>query len=866
MSFNKTKALQAAAKLVQQGRHQAAIEEYREILRNDPQDVATMNVFGDLCARAGNAAEAVSVFVRIADKYIKQDSMPRAIAMLRKALKLSPDNTDVGIKLATLYSRQNLHVEAQQQYLVVADQLLRQGRRDEAFSFYENLIKADAANTALQVRVAESYLRVEKYDRAAELFVAAAGQFQDQLKHEEALKTWLQALKAKPDDRRSLTAAINIYLRRAETRPAETLLRHLLRTSPDDPAVLNLLARVHQVGHDLEIARQAISGTDEPVSEYLQHQVELVSACGRAYATFFTAAGELERQGKDEEALQSYLKALRIKPESRPATIAAVNIYLHRNEAQSALKLIRHLLQMLPDDAELLSLLGHIYCEAQDYEAALQAVGRAVTLDAARYQELLHLAGTLAQGGDAELTLRALDYVSEILSRRNEENLAMPMLQQLLARDQHHLGALERLAAIHRHSGHTSRLNETLRLLVVAARHHSRMDLAIQSLREMAELDPHAEWPRQQLRELGCQIEDLTAPEPLAPITEELPQMSAAEFPSSLVMRLDEPETMAVTTPAMNAALTDKELIPPLHDAGEMPVAYFPTYNRYDSLMDSAVLTLPREEAPEDRVVNAESLPVAPLAQAAVLQHQEKSQPSESAAEISVAAIHQLAEEMPTAVSYPEVATESEMPGRDSNSMATDAQQTDSLSSGFEDSSAETSDRLTACHTSTLNDQEITEDHAAQSEWQAAPSSALPDCEPEPVAATEQMDAPCDENFDEAVTPVEEEFIFPVTDEISPLCAEPALPDASVALCAEQTLPDERVMPQPALPPEVTTVTTVATAAPVQVVFFNFDLRPQFPTHRRWPGRTMTDRRREAPRPTGRRASGRSRRGWRAGR
>ena len=861
MSFNKTKALQTASKLVQQGRHKAAIEEYREILRNDPQDVATMNVFGDLCARAGNTAEAVSVFVRIADKYIKQDSMPRAIAMLRKAIKLSPDNTDVGIKLATLYSRQNLHVEAQQQYLVVADQLLRQGRRDEAFSFYENLIKTDASNTALQVRVAEAYLRVEKYDRAGELFVAAAEQFQDQLKHEEALKTWLQALKAKPDDRRALTAAINIYLRRAETRPAETLLRHMLRTSPDDPAVLNLLARVHQVGHDLEIARQAISGTDEPVSEYLQHQVELVSACGRAYATFFTAAGELERQGKYEEALQNYLKALRIKPESRPATIAAVNIYLHRNEAQLALKLIRHLLQMLPDDAELLSLLGRIYSEAQDYEAALQAVGRAVTLDAARYQELLHLAVVLAQGGDAELTLRALDYVSEILSQRNEEGLAVPVLHQILARHQHHPGALERLAAIYRHSGDTPRLNETLRLLAVAARHHSRMDLAIQSLREMVELEPHAEWPRQQLRELGCQIEDLTSREPSAPVTEELPEIPAGDFPSSLVMLLDEPETMAVTAPAISAASPDKALIPLPHEAGEMPVAYFPTYNRYNSLMESAVLTLPREEAPEDRAVSSESLPIAPLAQAAVLMlQQEKSQPSEPVVEES-AAVHQIAEETPAEVSCPEITAESEAPGHNSNLMPTDVRQAGSLSSGCEGRIDETSDMLAACRTSILTDHEITEDHATQSGLQADPSSdlpeaqtaALPDFEPEPVAAAEQPESPRCESFDEAVTAVEEEFIFPVTEEVSPLCAT-------------QMLPDESAVSLPELPPEVTTVATAAATAPIQVVFLNFDLRPQFPTHWRWPGRTMADRRREAPRPTGRRASGRNRRGRRSGR
>jgi tetratricopeptide (TPR) repeat protein len=775
MSFNKSKALQTASKHVQQGRLRAALDEYREILRNDPHDIATMNVFGDLCAKAGQTAEAVNVFVRIADRYLKQDSIPKAVAMLRKAVKLAPDNTDAGIRLAALYFKQNLLVEAQQQYLTVADQLLRQGRRDEAFSFYENLIKSDPDNLALQLRVAEAYLRVQNTDRACELFISAADKLQEQLKHEEALKSYLQALKARPEDRRPLTAAINIYLRRAETRPAETLLRHLLRTSPDDPALLNLLARVHQVGHDLEIARQAISGTDEPVSEYLQHQVELVSACGRAYATFFTAAGELERQGQYEEALQNYLKALRIKPESRPATIAAVNIYLHRNEPQTALKLIRHLLQMLPEDAELLSLLGRVYCEVQDFEAALQAVGRSVTLDPTRFQELLSLASHLAQRGDCELTLRALDYVSDILRERNEEQQAVPILRQLLTRDPQQLRALERLAAIYLSAGERSRLGETLHSLFQAAIHHTRRDLAIEALNRLVELEPEAAWPRQQLRELGYEIEEIPLPEPPRAPTAALPLPTERAFPSSMVMLLDESEPqpgsqLVSSEPPQDQPVPDPVIIQA--EEAEQPVAYFPDYSRFAPPVETMPITASREEAqPEKRLEVMEPQPE-PL--------------SIQAAETST----------------PEVVVSA-------------------LRVGSGDSTAET-----VCQT--LPALSVAEEQTLPAAEEKTDCSSLAD----------EPDSPTTEET-EAAVPVITEFSAPPADEAEAAAA----PEAAIPATSPATFPP----------------------AVYQVVLVNFDMRPQFPTHWRWPGRTTADRRKEPARPV-RRSSGRSRKGWRPGR
>jgi len=125
MSFNKAIILKTASKYVQQGKYQAAIVEYRKVVQADPSDITTLNILGDVCVKAGETSEASRSFARIAEHYRKDNSRVKAIAMLKKASKLDPTNVEIALRLAALYSQQDLMVEAQQQYLIAAEHYLR---------------------------------------------------------------------------------------------------------------------------------------------------------------------------------------------------------------------------------------------------------------------------------------------------------------------------------------------------------------------------------------------------------------------------------------------------------------------------------------------------------------------------------------------------------------------------------------------------------------------------------------------------------------------------------------------------------------------------------------------------------------------
>ena len=84
MAFEKAKVLKAAEKFLSQGKINAAIKEYRQIIEHDADDLTTLNMLGDLCVRAKLNDEAISCFARIAEHYRERASAAGCSAYFTK--------------------------------------------------------------------------------------------------------------------------------------------------------------------------------------------------------------------------------------------------------------------------------------------------------------------------------------------------------------------------------------------------------------------------------------------------------------------------------------------------------------------------------------------------------------------------------------------------------------------------------------------------------------------------------------------------------------------------------------------------------------------------------------------------------------
>jgi len=172
--FNKQKVLASAEKAVQQGKLQNAITEYEKITKEDPKDLTVLNTIGDLYARVGQNDKAGHYFKRVGDLYASEGFTVKSIAMYKKLTKLSPGNAEATLKLAELYTQQGLYNDARAQYVVLAEQSLKGNDLDSAARSFQKILELDPENTAMQSKLADTYMKLGKKAEARGIFFTAA--------------------------------------------------------------------------------------------------------------------------------------------------------------------------------------------------------------------------------------------------------------------------------------------------------------------------------------------------------------------------------------------------------------------------------------------------------------------------------------------------------------------------------------------------------------------------------------------------------------------------------------------------------------------------------------------------------------------
>jgi len=237
MAFEKAKVLKAAEKFLSQGKINAAIKEYRQIVDNDADDLTTLNMLGDLYARAGKKEDAVACFERIAEHYSTQEFNLKAIAMYKKIERLKPRDPVIAHKLAELYASQGLVVDARAQYLIVADAYNRFGDNKKALDILHKIADLDPNNTEVRLKLADGYVKENMRHEAAGAFVQAASRLQQTGAHDRALDAYTKALRLIPDHRDALRGMLETHIVRGTADDAAEVLEPVVMA---DDCILDL--------------------------------------------------------------------------------------------------------------------------------------------------------------------------------------------------------------------------------------------------------------------------------------------------------------------------------------------------------------------------------------------------------------------------------------------------------------------------------------------------------------------------------------------------------------------------------------------------------------------------------------------------
>lgn len=105
MSDKLRKLKDDAAKLVQKGKLDKAIEVYDEILVTDPSDVTAHLKRGDILRKLGQGPQAIEAYTKVAETYAGDGLLLKAIAACKLILEIDTNHTATQKMLADLYAK-----------------------------------------------------------------------------------------------------------------------------------------------------------------------------------------------------------------------------------------------------------------------------------------------------------------------------------------------------------------------------------------------------------------------------------------------------------------------------------------------------------------------------------------------------------------------------------------------------------------------------------------------------------------------------------------------------------------------------------------------------------------------------------------
>jgi tetratricopeptide (TPR) repeat protein len=395
MAFEKAKVIKAAEKFLSQGKINAAIKEYRQIIAHDGDDLTTLNMLGDLLARAGEKTEAASCFLRIAEYYREQQFRLKAIAMYRKIEKLKPRDPTIARELAELYSAQGLIADARAQYLIVADAYTRTGASKEALEVLHKIADLDPQNTDVRLKLASGYLKEGMQPAAAKAYLEAASRQLENGQFEKSLDAFSKVLELRPHDRVALKGLVSAHAALGTSEDAAELLEKAVADHPEDPELVSMLAQAYINAEDAVGAERATAMLmTQDASNYRRYievaQVYLKSSQEAEVARILGNVIEPMLAGREESDLLELVNELLAR---NPEHVASLRLLARIHWWQRDMEKLRAALERLAESAEAAGL-------AEDERYALTQLVR-LAPDEQRYLDRLNmLGGSLEEDAD----------------------------------------------------------------------------------------------------------------------------------------------------------------------------------------------------------------------------------------------------------------------------------------------------------------------------------------------------------------------------------------------------------------------------------------------------------------------------------
>jgi tetratricopeptide (TPR) repeat protein len=333
MVVKRDKVLKDAEKLVQKGKYEQAIREYEKVLKKFPEDTTIINRVGDLYGRVGQLQRAIELYEEIADHFTRDGFTTKAIAILKKIQRLDPQRLDIFERLAGLYFDQGLMIEAKREYQILADWYVKNGELEKAIEAHEKLVDLDPSNHVSALRLADLLLRRGEVTSALKVYERLGQMLIDAGKLDEAERLYRHVLEQNPPEGDFLLPVCKAFLQAGRSQVVREFLTFGVERSPDNSELKVLLVRTHlaygETKEALQAARHLLESDpgNAEVRSLVGGAMLSSGEVGEAREMLVPAVTDLLERGEHKQAQIALKDLLQEMPDDQEVLKLAVRAY-----------------------------------------------------------------------------------------------------------------------------------------------------------------------------------------------------------------------------------------------------------------------------------------------------------------------------------------------------------------------------------------------------------------------------------------------------------------------------------------------------------------------------------------------------------
>jgi tetratricopeptide (TPR) repeat protein len=254
LALDRDATLKKAEKLVRQGRLDSAIAEYVRIVEDNPGDWSTANTLGELYAKAGQTAQAVEQYARIAAHFAEDGFYPKAAALYKKVLKLKPNDEAVQIELGDISAKQGLLADAKSYLNGVAARRKARGDSRGAAEIVVRLGDVDPSDFDARLAAARMLEQMGDDDKAGVRYRALYDDLLEKGRAAEAVEMLKEFVRLKPLESDARATLAKTALANGDVAGAREFLDD--HSAGDDPALLTTLIEIDLRAGEIQHARE----------------------------------------------------------------------------------------------------------------------------------------------------------------------------------------------------------------------------------------------------------------------------------------------------------------------------------------------------------------------------------------------------------------------------------------------------------------------------------------------------------------------------------------------------------------------------------------------------------------------------------